>query len=42
AEEELRLVFDLVAEIMRAEAPNLFFDFERTGDGTWRPQYRKV
>jgi thymidylate synthase (FAD) len=42
AEEELRLVFDLVAEIMRAEAPNLFFDFERSGDGTWRPQYRKV
>jgi thymidylate synthase (FAD) len=42
AEEELRLVFDMVAAIMQAEAPNLFFDFERSVDGTWRPAYRKV
>ena len=42
AEEELRLVFDLVAALMQAEAPNLFFDFERSDDGSWRPRYRKV
>ena len=33
AEEELRLVFDLVARVMRAEAPNLFQDFVRQDDG---------
>src|SRR4051812_8040147 len=42
AEEELRLVFDLVAQRMQAEAPNLFFDFERLDGGAWRPRYRKV
>lgn len=42
AEEELRLVFDNVAEIMLEEAPSLFQDFERAGDGSWVPQYRKV
>ncbi len=42
AEEELRLVFDLVAEIMQAEAPNLFQDFRRTEDGSWVPEWRKV
>lgn len=42
AEEELRSVFDTVAEICRAEAPNLFQDFERGDDGTWTPAYRKV
>ena len=42
AEEELRLVFDKVARLMRDEAPDLFQDFERQDDGSWVPQYRKV
>lgn len=42
AEEELRLVFDDVAEIMLAEAPGLFQDFSREADGSWIPQHRKV
>ena len=42
AEEELRLVFDRVAEIMVAEAPGLFQDFTRSADGAWVPEHRKV
>ncbi len=42
AEEELRLVFDKVARIMLAEAPNLFQDFVAQDDGSWVPEYRKV
>lgn len=42
AEEELRLVFDRIATIMMAEAPNLFQDFERLDDGSWVPENRKV
>jgi thymidylate synthase (FAD) len=42
AEEELRLVFDEVAQIMQREAPLLFQDFERRDDGSWVPTYRKV
>jgi thymidylate synthase (FAD) len=42
AEEELRLVFDQVARIMQAEAPNLFQDFVRQDDGCWVPENRKV
>jgi thymidylate synthase (FAD) len=42
AEEELRLVFDKVARLMRAEAPNLFQDFARHEDGAWVPEHRKV
>jgi thymidylate synthase (FAD) len=42
AEEELRSVFDKVAEIMLREAPSLFQDFTRGDDGTWTPEYRKV
>lgn len=42
AEEELRLVFDQVAELMKAEAPGLFQDFERSEDGSWVPEHRKV
>jgi thymidylate synthase (FAD) len=42
AEEELRLVFDKVAQIMCDEAPGLFQDFERGADGSWIPQHRKV
>jgi thymidylate synthase (FAD) len=42
AEEELRLVFDRVAEIAREQAPGLFQDFERDADGSWVPAHRKV
>lgn len=42
AEEELRSVFDNVAQIVCAEAPNLFQDFTRDDEGTWTPQHRKV
>jgi thymidylate synthase (FAD) len=42
AEEELRLVFDQVARIMRSEAPGLFQDFARQQDGSWVPEHRKV
>jgi len=42
AEEELRTVFDEVAELMLAEAPGLFQDFHRADDGSWVPEFRKV
>jgi thymidylate synthase (FAD) len=42
AEEELRLVFDQVARLMRAEAPGLFQDFAQNGDGAWTPRFSKV
>lgn len=42
AEEELRLVFDQVAELMRQETPGLFQDFTRGEDGAWVPEHRKV
>jgi thymidylate synthase (FAD) len=42
AEEELRLVFDKVGAIMRAEAPGLFQDFSRRDDGAWVPEHHKV
>lgn len=42
AEEELRIVFDRIAEVMVAEAPGLFQDFQRSGDGSWVPEHRKV
>jgi thymidylate synthase (FAD) len=42
AEEELRLVFGQVAELMREEAPGLFQDFTQDGDASWVPTYRKV
>ncbi len=42
AEEELRLVFDAIAQTMKREAPGLFQDFDRTDDGSWVPEHRKV
>jgi thymidylate synthase (FAD) len=42
AEEELRLVFDMIARTMQAEAPGLFQDFSRQDDGSWVPEHRKV
>ena len=41
AEEEIRLVFGKIGELMRAEAPALFSDYTVT-DGTWVPGWRKV
>jgi len=41
AEEEIRLVFGKIGEIVRAEAPALFGDYTVT-DGTWVPGWRKV
>jgi len=42
AEEELRSVFDEVAQVMLREAPLIFQDFERSADGCWEPRYHKV
>jgi thymidylate synthase (FAD) len=42
AEEELRLVFDMVAQLARAEAPALFQDFTRSDDGTWFAGHGRV
>jgi thymidylate synthase (FAD) len=42
AEEELRLIFDQLARVAQAEAPNLLQDFERSEDGAWVPEHRKV
>ena len=42
AEEELRLVFDVIARMMLEEAPHLFQDFSRLEDGSWVPEHRKV
>jgi thymidylate synthase (FAD) len=42
AEEELRLVFGKLAELICREAPGLFQDFRRLDDGSWVPEYRKV
>jgi thymidylate synthase (FAD) len=42
AEEELRLVFDMVARLALAEAPALFQDFTRGDDGTWTAAHGKV
>jgi thymidylate synthase (FAD) len=42
AEEELRLVFGEVAQLMLAEAPSLFADFSRRDDGSWVPEFTKV
>lgn len=41
AEEEIRLVFGKIGEIMRAEAPALFGDYQVDGDGAWVPGWRK-
>jgi thymidylate synthase (FAD) len=42
AEEELRRVFDNVAETMCRELPSLFQDFRRADDGSWVSDHRKV
>src|SRR5215471_13114163 len=42
AEEELRLIFGRLGEIMVEEAPAAFQDFRRAGDGSWVPEFEKV
>jgi thymidylate synthase (FAD) len=42
AEEELRLIFGTIGEIMVNEASGVFQDFDRAEDGHWLPRYRKV
>ncbi len=41
AEEEIRLVFGKIGELMRAEAPALFSDYT-IEEGAWIPRWRKV
>jgi thymidylate synthase (FAD) len=41
AEEEIRLLFGKIGELMRAEAPALFGDYT-VQDGAWTPGWRKV
>lgn len=42
AEEEIRIVFQQVAEVMRHECPLLFADYTVNDDGEWIPGMRKV
>ncbi|MGC1184647.1 MAG: FAD-dependent thymidylate synthase, partial [Candidatus Dormiibacterota bacterium] len=42
AEEELRLIFGRIGEIMVEESSGVFQDFERADDGSWKAKYRKV
>ena len=42
AEEELRLIFGKVGEIMKQEASGVFQDFERDQRGCWVPGFSKV
>jgi thymidylate synthase (FAD) len=42
AEEELRLVFDVIARMMQQEAPHIFADFTREATGSWVPAHTKV
>lgn len=42
AEDEIRMVFGMVAQMMVHEHPMLFGDFEEQDDGCWVPQWRKV
>lgn len=42
AEQEIRVVFGKVGDIMKAELPVLFDDFESNADGSWAPRFPKV
>lgn len=42
AEEELRLIFGRIGEIMKQEASGVFQDFERRPNGAWVPEFSKV
>jgi thymidylate synthase (FAD) len=41
AEEEIRLIFGKIGQLMQAEAPALFGDYT-VEDGSWIPRWRKV
>lgn len=41
AEEEIRLIFNKVGDVMREECPALFGDYT-VEDGVWTPEWRKV
>lgn len=42
AEEEIRIVFDMVAQLMTVKHPFLFGDFAKQDDGSWKPEWSKV
>ena len=42
AEEEIRLVFSEVAQLMIEQCPLLFGDFTEQPDGSWQPKWSKV
>lgn len=42
AEEEIRVVFNRIGQIMQEECPLLFGDYEVNEDGEWIPGWRKV
>ncbi|NNM97391.1 MAG: FAD-dependent thymidylate synthase [Candidatus Dormibacteraeota bacterium] len=42
AEEELRLIFGRIGEIMVEETSGVFQDFRRLDDSSWVPEFRKV
>ncbi|HVC38397.1 MAG TPA: FAD-dependent thymidylate synthase [Candidatus Dormibacteraeota bacterium] len=42
AEEELRLIFRRIGEIMKEEASGVFQDFELNAEGTWASRFKKV
>ena len=42
AEEEIRLVFSVIARMMREESPLLFGDFQEMPDGQQKPKWSKV
>ena len=42
AEEEILLVFSMIAKSIRDTEPLLFGDFEQTTEGYWVPKYQKV
>jgi len=42
AEEEIKLVFQMIGKIMKSETPALFEDFTQTDEGGWVPAWRKV
>jgi thymidylate synthase (FAD) len=42
AEEEIYDVFNRIADIMIADEPLLFGDFEKDAEGSWVPKYQKV
>lgn len=42
AEEEMRIIYDLVATIVKRDFPLVFQDLEKKEDGSWEVDYQKV